>query len=87
MRGYMEKNKVYFNKYKIIDKLGNGGTSNVYLAENIKLGNKWAIKKTDKSNNHINLLAEPYILKDLTHPSIPKIIDNEETKHSIYIIE
>jgi serine/threonine-protein kinase len=87
MRGYMEKNKVYFNKYKIIDKLGNGGTSNVYLAENIKLGNKWAIKKTDKSNNHINLLAEPYILKDLNHPSIPKIIDIEETKNSIYIIE
>jgi len=82
----MELGRVYFEKYKVLDVLGQGGTSNVYLAENIKIGNKWAIKKVTYENN-INLLAEPNILKHLDHRSIPKIIDIEEDNESIYIIE
>lgn len=83
----MEIGNIYFEKYKIIDKLGQGGTSKVYLAENIRVGNKWAVKKSDKEKNNINLLAEPNILKDLTHIAIPKIIDIEEDSDAIYIIE
>lgn len=82
----MELGRVYFDKYKILETLGQGGTSNVYLAENIKIGNKWAIKKV-KIANSSNLLAEPNILKHLDHRSIPKIIDIEEDQESIYIIE
>lgn len=83
----MKTGVIYFDKYKIIGEIGSGGTSKVYLAENIKLGNKWAIKETNKNKSHINLLAEPYILRDLKHPSIPVIIDIEETKDYIYIVE
>lgn len=82
----MELGRVYFDKYRILEVLGKGGTSNVYLAENIKIGNKWAIKKVRNENN-TNLLAEPNILKHLDHVSIPKIIDIEEDDQSIYIIE
>lgn len=82
----MELGRVYFEKYRILEILGQGGTSNVYLAENIKIGNKWAIKKVRNQIN-TNLLAEPNILKHLDHRAIPKIIDIEEDEESIYIIE
>ena len=37
-------------KYKIIKILGRGGTSCVFLAENIRLGNYWAIKEVYKGD-------------------------------------
>lgn len=83
----MEIGKVYFGKYKVLDHIGAGGTSNVYLAENINLGNRWAIKRSLKDESTINLLAEPNLLKDLDHHAIPKIIDFEEDEEAIYIIE
>lgn len=83
----MKLGSVYFDKYRVLEVLGQGGTSEVYLAENIKLGNKWAIKKVNKDVDTINLLAEPNILKNLNHMAIPKIIDIEEDEDSIYIIE
>jgi serine/threonine-protein kinase len=83
----MNIGQIYFKKYRILDLIGMGGTSSVYLAENIKLGNKWAIKVASKNNNQINLLAEPHILKNLNHYAIPTIIDVEEDEDNIYIIE
>lgn len=82
----MDIGEVYFERYKILDILGKGGTSNVYLAENIKIGSKWTIKKVLKEGQPCNLLAEPNILKDLDHIAIPRIIDIEEDDHAIYII-
>lgn len=82
----METGKVYFERYRILNQIGNGGSSTVYLAENIKLLNRWAIKKVSKKSNS-QLLAEPHLLKDLRHPAIPQIIDIEEDAEFIYIIE
>lgn len=83
----MEVGSIFFEKYKIVDLLGKGGSSEVFLVENVRVGNKWAMKKSNKVNSNINLLAEPNILKDLNHVAIPKIIDIEEDKDAIYIIE
>ena len=47
-------NKIYFGKYKILALIGKGGMSTVFLAENIKLGNKWAIKRIRKKDSIIN---------------------------------
>lgn len=33
------------NRYRVIDVIGRGGTSCVYLVENLCLNNKWAIKE------------------------------------------
>ncbi len=82
----MEIGRIYFEKYRIIDIIGNGGSSTVFLAENIKLLNRWAIKRVSKTGNS-QLLAEPHLLKDLRHPAIPQIIDIEEDNEYIYIIE
>ncbi|GMQ57124.1 hypothetical protein AN1V17_15190 [Vallitalea sediminicola] len=79
--------RIHFGKYRVIKEIGKGGMSNVFLAENIKLGNKWAIKRIKKSGSPINLLAEPSILKDLNHPLIPQIVDIEEDTDYLYIIE
>lgn len=79
--------RIYFDKYRVIKEIGKGGMSNVFLAENIKLGNRWAIKRIKKSGSPINLLAEPSILKDLNHPLIPQIVDIEEDTEYLYIIE
>ncbi|MCT4544972.1 MAG: serine/threonine protein kinase [Vallitalea sp.] len=79
--------KVFFGKYLIIREIGKGGMSSIFLAENIRLGNQWAIKRIEKNNSKINLLAEPRILKDLNHPLIPQIIDIEEDEQYLYIIE
>jgi serine/threonine protein kinase len=78
---------IYFGKYRIIKQIGKGGMSQVFLAKNIKLGNKLAIKRVNKKNNAINLLVEPSILKDLNHPLIPHIVDIEEDREYLYIIE
>lgn len=78
---------ILFNKYKIIKHVACGGTSDVYLAENMKLGSQLAIKRTRKDSSVINLLVEPGILKDLKHPGIPHIIDIEEDAIYLYIIE
>ena len=41
------------NHYKILREIGRGGTSCVYLAENIRLHNYWAIKDFMKSPSYV----------------------------------
>lgn len=75
-------------RYRIIGLLGQGAWGCVYLAENINLGNRWAIKEIDLSKDtRVNLLAEPHILKKLNHPSLPRIIDILRADQRVYIIE
>jgi serine/threonine protein kinase len=83
----MQKGDVIEGKYRIIDVLGKGGMSTVYLAENIKLGTLWAVKAISKtSDSRMDLLAEPNILKRLSHPALPRVFDIRENQESIYII-
>lgn len=68
-------------KYKILNKIGQGGMSVVYLAMNEKANKPWAIKEVRKdgtSNYEVvkqNLIAETDILKRLNHPNLPSIVD------------
>lgn len=79
---------LFNEKYKIIKTIGSGGMGTVYLAENVKLGTKWAVKAIPKKENaNFDLLAEPNILKKLNHPSLPRIVDIEQDEQNIYIIE
>lgn len=81
-------------KYKIIKLLGRGGTSCVFMAQNIRLGNYWAIKEVYKSNpswsktgNNV-LIAESRILTRLRHPGLPTIVDIiEKPEASLVIME
>lgn len=81
------ENEIFDNKYKIVDVLGKGGMSIVYLAKDIKLEKFWAIKQVKKSlNSSIDLLAETNILKNLDHPALPRIVDIIEKNESVYLV-
>lgn len=82
------ENQIWFHKYRIIKTLGRGGSSEVFLAEHIKLKTFRAIKRISKDNIlHEQLLKEAHILKNLNHSCIPVIYDFEEDAHNSYIIE
>ncbi len=75
-------------KYKILNKVGQGGMSVVYLAMNEKANKQWAIKEVRKDGVKDfeiikqGLVVETDMLKRLSHPSLPSIIDvidNEDT--------
>lgn len=80
------------NRYKILRIIGRGGTSCVYLAENIRLHNYWAIKevyKTDLAGNGAfknTLIAESNILTRLRHPGLPAIVDIMYTSQAFLIV-
>ena len=80
------------NRYKILREIGRGGTSCVYLAENIRLHNLWAIKEVYKGGvlgggaNSPKLIAESNILTKLRHPGIPAIIDIIDNPQSFLIV-
>ncbi|HEX2925925.1 MAG TPA: serine/threonine-protein kinase, partial [Ruminiclostridium sp.] len=65
-----------------------GGCGDVYLAENIALGNLWAVKEISKGRDTtISGYLEPEILKRLNHPALPRICDVYEDERCIYIVE
>lgn len=79
-------------KYKILNKVGQGGMSVVYLAMNEKANKQWAVKEVRKDgvldfeSVKQGLVAETDILKKLNHPNLPSIIDVIDTKDSFIII-
>ncbi len=79
-------------KYKILNKVGQGGMSVVYLAMNEKANKQWAVKEVRKDGVKDfeivkqGLVAETDILKKLSHPNLPSIIDVIDTEESFIII-
>ena len=79
-------------KYKILNKVGQGGMSVVYLAMNEKANKQWAVKEVRKDGVRDfevvkqGLVAETEILKKLSHPNLPSIIDVIDADDSFIII-
>lgn len=79
-------------KYKILNEVGRGGMSVVYLAMNEKANKQWAVKEVRKDGVldfeavKQGLVAETDILKRLNHPNLPSIIDVIDTDESFIII-
>ncbi|NLM74793.1 MAG: serine/threonine protein kinase [Clostridiaceae bacterium] len=83
----MDTSQILDNKYKIIEVIGYGGTSKVYLAENIVLGNMWAIKAVPKNSSwYLDGMNEIQALKHLSHPMLPRIADYIEDENASYIV-
>ena len=80
------------NKYKILSRIGQGGMSTVYLAMNERANKPWAIKeirKTDSVDFKIKLESiktETELLKTLSHPNLPSVIDIIDYEESILIV-
>lgn len=79
-------------KYKILNKVGQGGMSVVYLAMNEKANKQWAVKEVRKDGIKDfevvkqGLIVETDILKKLNHPNLPSIIDVIDNDESFIII-
>ena len=80
------------NKYKILNEIGRGGMSIVYLAMVERANQTWAIKEVRKngvtSNDVVEagLLVEMNILKRLNHPKLPRIVDILDYEDSFLIV-
>lgn len=77
----LEIGSIIDGKYKILNVIGKGGMSVVYLAMNERANKQWAIKEVRKDgvqNFEVvkqNLIVETDLLKRLNHPHLPSIID------------
>ena len=77
-------------RYKLISKIGSGGTSDVYLARDIKLNRRVAIKILAKTyafekNFVARFKKEAQILARLNHPNIVAIYDWGQFEDSYFI--
>ncbi|MBQ8982082.1 MAG: serine/threonine protein kinase [Lachnospiraceae bacterium] len=88
----LEIGSVVDGKYKILNKVGQGGMSVVYLAMNERANKQWAIKEVRKDGKQDfevvrqGLVAETDILKKLSHPSLPSIIDVIDSEDTFLIV-
>ncbi len=88
----LEIGSVIDGKYKVLNKVGQGGMSVVYLAMNERANKQWAIKEIRKdgvSNYEVvkqNLIAETDILKRLKHSNLPSIIDVIDCEDTFLIV-
>ncbi|MDO5603357.1 MAG: protein kinase, partial [Oscillospiraceae bacterium] len=79
-------------KYKILNRIGSGGMSTVYLAMNEKANRQWAVKeiRKDRPYNFVlmrqGILREMELLRSLRHPMIPEICDVIEQQDAIFIV-
>ncbi len=79
-------------KYKILNKIGQGGMSVVYLAMNEKANKQWAIKEIRKDGKQDfevvkqGLIVETDMLKKLSHPHLPSIVDVIDEEDTFLIV-
>ena len=75
-------------KYKILNIVGKGGMSIVYLAMNEKANKQWAIKEIQRQDYRDFEIDKQEIemMKRLKHPGLPSIVDVIERKDSLLIV-
>ena len=79
---------LFDDKYKIIKLIGSGGCGRVYLAENTRTKDFWAIKEIPCDDTNIRQVErEVEVLKKIRHPALPRIVDVLREEGVIYLIE
>lgn len=88
----LEIGSVIEGKYKILNLIGQGGMSTVYLAMNERANKQWAIKEVRKEgvyNYEVvkqGLAMELELLKKFNHPYLPGIADVIDRDDSLLIV-
>ena len=74
-------------RYAVRRQIGRGGTSTVYLVEDLGLGKEWAMKVMDgggmTSAQRRQMASEISVLRKLSHPNLPRIVDAIEINGKI----
>lgn len=80
-------------KYEVLQKIGQGGMSEVYLTMDKRLNKLWAIKNirftNDSKQNEVirsSLKDEFALIRKLSHPCIPNIVDAIEYENRIIVV-
>ncbi|THH20132.1 hypothetical protein EW146_g1140 [Bondarzewia mesenterica] len=79
-------------RFKLIDKMGDGAFSNVYKAVDLTSGKKVAVKVVRKyeltTSQRANILKEVQIMRTISHPSIVKLLSfSENAEHYFLVLE
>ena len=88
----LEVGSLLDGKYKILNEIGHGGMSVVYLALNERANKTWAVKEVRKDGGNDTtvvsqgLVAETEMLKKLNHPNLPSIVDVIDKDDSFIIV-
>jgi len=74
-------------KYRILSPLGSGGFGSVFLAEDIWIHKKVAIKVPHKQNlDFTEMLKEPRLLASMNHPNIVTVLTAEKQANVFFIV-
>jgi serine/threonine-protein kinase len=80
-------------KYQIIEQIGRGGMSNVWLARDKRLGKLWAVKEIKPNVNGTKgealrraIVDEANFMKHLDHPAIPRVVDIIDTGATVFVV-
>ena len=92
-KALIKVNDTLLDKYKVVSFIAKGGMSTVWLAEDLALHKKWAIKVIDKTSkgykasvNPDGTLTEVRILTELDNPYAPRIVDRIETEEHLAVV-
>lgn len=84
--------EVVQGKYEVIAHLGSGGMADVYLVKEVRSHYQWAMKVFQKNGSTRDttwlqqVSREVYMMKRLSHPLLPSIVDVIENVHAIYLV-
>lgn len=88
----LETGELLSGRYRILRKVGQGGMSVVYLAEDEIENRQWAVKEVRREGVQDfrvveqGLVTETNMLKRLNHPNLPRIVDIIENEERFLII-
>lgn len=68
-------------RYCVLEKIGKGGQGQLYLVRDIELGILWAMKEMSDDRK-----KEARLLRILSHPALPKMVDYAERGGKCYLI-
>ncbi|MBQ8612319.1 MAG: protein kinase [Oscillospiraceae bacterium] len=90
------KGSLIGERYEVLNKIGQGGMSAVYLVLDLRLNKPWAIKAIQKDRvgnlgrdfelKKQSLIYEFDLLRSFDHPDLPKIADVIDTDDSFIIV-
>lgn len=74
---------VLAGRYRVIQRIGQGGAGSVYRADNLELGNEVAVKVLDTSRcteeSIARFLREAEVLARIAHPGAVRVLDRGRT--------
>jgi len=84
----MVKSGELIGRYRVEEIIGYGGMSTVYKVKDMRVGTFLAMKEIIlKNDSFINAgYAEAFVLKNVNHPALPRIVDILRTKDSYCVV-